>query len=112
MTTITTAIGSVKFRWVYGRFSKKNPLDLLENETLCEVTLTTDYPGETDSEPCDTEVKVASGLSFKSEKDVFSRPVARRYSLKRALDSSDFNYSERKRVWDAFHVLWPPTPRR
>lgn len=105
MTTVKTDKGSVIFRWKYGKFSKKNPLDLLENETMCEVSLITDHVHV-------SELKEASGLAFKSEKDQFSRPEGRYYSLKRAMDSSNFTRKERAEVWNAFHTVWPVKSRK
>jgi len=78
----------VTLKWAYGRTGYP---ELRPNETLCEVTL--EQNGET---------KVATGLAWKTENDLFNKEIARKQSLKRALTENKFTRAERTVVYNAY----------
>lgn len=88
--------------------------------TIC--TIRTPKENAADLPPAERWVTIAEGYAFKRKEDPFNKPLGRKISFQRALNSKlafpvlneqntltgQFNAGARDSAWHAFHTIWPP----
>lgn len=75
---------------------------LLRSNIICEIWKTKSTPGWPDQR----EHLLAYGIAIKRDFDAFDELTGCKVALKKALQNTELNYEDRRRVWDSLFELF------